>query len=98
MAVITYISNTSTNGSRVLHAIYQIRQGLGTLNELNGMRLEAIGASQTTMASVFGIDSDANAQAVSDRWGALLAAFEDTGNTEFAKLRDFLNATIENPA
>lgn len=98
MATITYINNGNTNGSRVLHAVRQIRQGLATLQELDGMRLEAIGAGQSVMASVFGIDSNANAQAVSDRWGALLAAFEDTGNSEYSKLRDLLNATIENPA
>lgn len=93
MATIGYINQNNANGQRVLNALNQIRTGLGTLQELDGLRAESIGAGQSTMAANFGVDSDANAQGLSDRWSALLSAYEDSGNSEYAKLRDLINAT-----
>ena len=97
MAVITYIKSSQANGSRVLAALAQIRSGIGVLQELDGLRLESIGASQATMAQNFGAASNADAQALSDRWGAFLAAYENSGNAEYAKLRDMINATTLAP-
>jgi hypothetical protein len=97
MAQIVYVNQTNQNGSRVLSALAQIRDGLGTLQELDGLRLESIGAGQATMASNFGVADNSQGQALSDRWGALLAAYEDGGNAEYAKLRDMINATTYQP-
>lgn len=97
MALIVYVNNTNQNGARVLAAMNQIREGLGTLQEYDGLRLESIGAGQATMAANFGVADNSQAQALSDRWGALLAAYEDGGNAEFAKLRDMVNATTYQP-
>lgn len=97
MAEIVYVNSTNQNGGRVLGALAQIRDGLGTLQELDGLRAESIGAGQETMGANFGVADDGQAQALSDRWGALLAAFESSGNAEFAKLRDMLNATTYQP-
>lgn len=98
MAVLTYVDNSNKNGAELLQALELIRRGFATLKKLDGMRAECIAGGQATMASVFGVADNSQAQAVSDRWGALLAAFDNSGNTEYAKLRDFLNATIENPS
>lgn len=92
MATIVYISANNARGQSIMNAIDQIRTGLGTLQEFDGLRAESLGAGQATMASVFGVADNAQAQALSDRWDALLTAYEDTGNAEFAKLRDTLNA------
>lgn len=97
MAVIVYVNSSNQNGSRVLSALQQIRSGIGTLQELDGLRLESIGAGQAIMQQNFGAASTGDAQALSDRWGALLAAFENSGNAEFSKLRDLLNATTAAP-
>lgn len=97
MAQIVYLNSTNANGGRVLSALSQINDGLGKLREMDGLRAESIGAGAATMASNFGAFDSAQAQALSDRWGALLAAFEDTGNAEYAKLRDLLNATTYQP-
>jgi hypothetical protein len=93
MAAITYITNNNDNGKAVMTALKQIREGLGTLQELDGLRAESIGAGQATMAANFGVQNDSQAQALSDRWGALLAAYANSGNAEYAKLRDLINAT-----
>lgn len=93
MALITYIDANDPNGQRIMNAVDQIRTGLGTLQEFDGLRAESISAGQATMASNFGLIDNAQAQALSDRWSALLAAYGDTGNAEFAKLRDLINAT-----
>lgn len=97
MAQIVYVNQTNQNGVRVLAALAQIREGLGTLAEFDGLRLESIGAGQPTMAANFGVADNDQAQALSDRWGALLAAYEDGGNGEYAKLRDMVNATTVSP-
>lgn len=85
-------SNRTANARDVVQAVNNLRNALGILEKLDGLRAEAIGASQATMASVFSVATNAEAQALSDRWGALLAAWNDSSNTEFAKLRDFINA------
>lgn len=97
MAQIVYLNSTNQNGGRVLQALAQIRDGLGTLAELDGLRAESIGAGQATMAANFGAADNSQGQALSDRWGALLAAYENSGNAEYAKLRDMINATTYQP-
>lgn len=93
MAQITYINANSPNGQKVIAALSQIREGFGTLQELDGFRLESVGAGAATMAANFGLADTSQAQALSDRWGALLAAYENANNAEYAKLRDMINAT-----
>jgi hypothetical protein len=96
MAQIVYV-NTGGNGGRVLSALQQIRSGIGVLEELNGLRAESIGADVATMAQNFGAASNSDAQALSDRWGGFLAAWNDMGNADYAILRDMLNATTAAP-
>lgn len=92
MATIVNFSAVTDPGQRLITALRLIRQGIGALHELDGQRAQAIGDSQATMASVFGIASDSEAQAMSDRIAAVLAAHGDSGNAEFAKLRDLVDA------
>lgn len=96
MAQIVYI-NTGGNGARVLAALQQIRSGIAVLQELDGLRAESIGAGVATMAQNFNASSESDAQALSDRWGGFLAAWEDMGNSDYAILRDMLNATTAAP-
>ena len=67
---------------------------MGILEELDGVRAQAIGDSQATMASTFGTATNDQAQALSDRWSAFLAAYGDSGNAEMGKLRDLADATV----
>ena len=74
MATLVYVDKANENGGQVMAAIEKIRAGLGTLQEYNGLRSEAIAAGAATMASVFGVQDSTQAQALSDRWVALLDA------------------------
>lgn len=94
MASIVYINRQVPGGSEIWHALDRIRQGIGELEELDGLRAQAIGAGQGTMQSVFGCGTTAEAQALNDRWVAFLAAYNDTGNAEYAKLRDLIDALV----
>jgi hypothetical protein len=94
MALIVHINRSVQAGAEVYNALHQIRAGIGKLEELDGLRAEAVAVNQDTMAAVFGIPSNAEAQALSDRWVALLAAHNDSGNAEFAKLRDLIDALV----
>lgn len=96
MATIAYIG-TGGNGGRVLSALQQIREGIGTLQELDGLRAESIGAGQAIMAQNFNAASNADAQILSDRWGAFLAAWDDLGNSDYSILRDMVNAITQAP-
>lgn len=96
MATIAYIG-TGGNGGRVLGALQQIRSGIATLQELDGLRAESIGASQAIMQQNFSAASGTDAQVLSDRWGAFLAAWEDMGNADYAVLRDMVNAITAAP-
>lgn len=97
MAAIVYINTSNGNGSRVLGALEQIRKGIGALQELDGLRAESIGAGVAIMAQNFGAIDNDDAQALSDRWGAFLAAWDDMGNSDYAILRDMINATTAAP-
>lgn len=95
MATLVYIDRQARLGRRVQEALDDIRTGIGVLQELNGLRAEAIGSGAPTMGSAFGIADNDQAQDFSNRWDALLAAYGDAANPEFFKLRDLLNATFD---
>lgn len=100
MALIVNINETNRNGAQVLSAIGQLRAGLGTLQELNGLRAESIGAGQATMAANFGIADNSQAQALNDRWGDLMNMIfnpNDPNYSNYTTLRDLLNATTHQP-
>ena len=95
MANILKIAPSNPTGSRIVTALDQVRQGVGTLRELDGLRANAIGTSTTEMKAVFGTSSTDEAQALSDRWAGLLAAMYDPNNAAFAHfgvLRDLIEA------
>lgn len=94
MAELVHINRSVAAGLEVYSALTQIRNGIGKLEELEGLKNEAIGVSQGTMQSVFGTNTTTEAQILSDRWGAFLAAWNDGNNAEFAKLRDLVNAFV----
>lgn len=94
MADIVYINRSVPAGSEIWHTLNKIREGIGELEELNGLRAESIGAGQATMQSVFGCGTTDEAQALSDRWVNFLAAFGDSGNSEMGKLRDLINPLV----
>jgi len=92
MALIVKISANNARGQEIMNALEQIRVGLSTLQKHDGLRKESIAVSSTEMANNFGVSTDAQAQALSDRWDGLLLAYADSGNTEYSKLRDLVNA------
>lgn len=94
MALIININRNTQGGAEVYNALIAIRNGLGALQRLDGLRGEAIGDSTTTMQSVFGCGDTTEAQALSDRWVAVLAALDDSGNSEWGKLRDLINPLV----
>lgn len=98
MAQLVHINRSVPAGAEIYNALLQIRNGLGKLEEMEGLKNEAIGQGDNavTMQAVFGTNTTAEAQALSDRWGALLAAWNDGGNAEFAKLRDMVNTLVSN--
>lgn len=92
MALIVNFTSATDPGNNVVTALNLIRQGISRLEQIDGQRAEAIGAGAATMSTIFGVASTSEAQALSDRIAALLAAYGDSGNAEFAKLRDLINA------
>lgn len=92
MALIVNFTSATDPGNNVVTALNLIRQGISRLEQIDGQRAEAIGAGASTMASIFGVANASEAQALSDRIGALLAAFNSSSNAEYAKLRDLINA------
>ncbi len=95
MANIIKIAPSNSTGSRIVTAMDQVRQGVGTLRELDGLRANAIGMSQAEMKAVFGTATSNDAQGLSDRWSALLDALYNPGNAAYAHfglLRDMIEA------
>ena len=95
MANILKIAPNNAMGSRVVTAMDQVRAGIGTLRELDGLRANAIGAGQAEMKSVFGTATADDAQGLSDRWSGLLAALYDPNHAaygHFGLLRDLIEA------
>lgn len=81
-------------GSEVISAVNSIRSGIAILQKLNGLRAEAIGVgdSAVTMASVFGVESQVQAQELNDRWETFLPAYNDSNNEEMTKLHVLIDA------
>ncbi len=96
MASTVKITSNNPNGQQVLNAVDQIRTGLSTLQKLQGLMSEAIGAGQASMVDVFGVEDVTQAQALADRWGNLMNVMFNSSNPDYNDyiiLRDFLNAT-----
>jgi len=85
MATICTIDRNNVRGEEIAAAIDHIRDGLAVLKKFDGMRAETIAVSAANFGTVFGITAEA--QAMSDRWGAIAGGV-------FTGLNDFLNATI----
>ena len=99
MASFVHINTNKVDGTQVISALQQISNGLGTLQELEGRRAEAIATSQAEMQSIFGTSTPEEAQVLSDRWAALLLALDGTvpewaAADPFALLRDIINQTV----
>jgi hypothetical protein len=85
MAVICTIDRNNVRGNEIADAIDAIRDGLAVLAKFDGMRAEAVSVSAVNFGTVFGITDEA--QAMSDRWGAIAAG-------TYTGLADFINATV----
>ena len=95
MADIVKISTSNANGLAVLRAVAQLREGLAELYKINGLRGEAIAKGTAVMQAEFGVDSEVNAQALSDRIINFLEAFGNDSDADYSKLsllRDLTNA------
>lgn len=98
MASLVYLSSSNQRAIEVNEALTQVNEGIAKLRELDGLRAQAIAAGAATMAAIFGIDDDSQAQALNDRWAALLSAMFNSADGDYAayaKLRDLLDATIQ---
>jgi kynureninase len=99
MADIVYIYSTNSTGQEALSAIRSIAQGFATLDKLDGLRANSIGQGAAVMKSNFGMLTDAQAQALSDRWAGVLAwwngetAWMQTAAEVRQALRDLVDAT-----
>lgn len=96
MADFVHINRQVPEGGTVANSLLGIRRAVGVLEELEGLKNEAIGKSQGDMQSIFGTNTPTEAQILADRWGAFLAAYNDLDNAEYAKLRDLVNALVVN--
>ena len=90
MATLTYIDKTKKLGAEVLAARDLVLQGFSEFYRLNGIRAQLIGTSQAAMKEGFGVNSNSEAQALSDR----MAAFE-THHESAAAINDLLDAMID---
>jgi hypothetical protein len=87
MSLLVHIDTNHERGAVINAAVDQIRDGLATLRKFDGMRAETIGVSAATFGAEFGIANATEAQAMSDRWGAIAAG-------TYTGLTDFINATL----
>lgn len=97
MATLVYLDKTKPLGARTLAALRLINQGFHELQALEGTRAQLIGASQAAMANGFGADSNASAQALSDRMAYVAANFASKTGL-FGNLDDLISATIDGSA
>jgi hypothetical protein len=91
MASIVIVGTSTTPGGTVMGALQQIRDGFATLNELNGLRANAIGTSQAEMATVFGLSSNADAQTLNDRWIAVITDWNTNADAAMNHLHDLID-------
>lgn len=87
MSLLVHLDTNHERGAIIAAAIAGLRDGIATLREYEGMRAETIGVSAAKFGTEFGIASAPEAQAFSDRWGAIAAG-------TYTGLNDFLNATL----
>jgi hypothetical protein len=87
MALIAHIDTNHERGAVISAAVDQIRDGLATLKKFDGMRAECIAVSAINFGAEFGVADATEAQAMSDRWGAISAG-------TYTGLTDFINATL----
>jgi len=73
--IVTLDRNASHAAGQIAQAIDLLRNGLAKLERMDGLRAQSIAESPAVMASNFGVENDAEAQALSDRIAALLAAY-----------------------
>lgn len=99
MADIVYIYANNRTGQETLGAINQIAQGFATLDRLEGLRANGIGAGAATMQSNFGTLNTQQAQVLSDRMAGVVAwwngdtAWMATAADVRAALHDLVDAT-----
>lgn len=110
MAQIIRIAPNNPYGAQIVRAAAQLREAIGTLQELNGLpdvpsgtRDQAIAGGQTEMMSIFGTSDETAAQALGlpgqarDRWQSLLNVVFNPAAAqfdEFVYLRDFMNNVV----
>lgn len=73
MATIVYVSTANQNAQALKGALDQVARGLSEIQRLNGLRANSIGTSAAVMATNFGVSDTTQAQALSDRWAAVVA-------------------------
>lgn len=97
MATIVKIDRANQMGSEILRGMQQIREGLGTLRRIDGMRAQAIAVSAAELEALFGVEAGGG-QALSDRLAAFWDFYDtqwgETGYEYAAKLRDLVDATF----
>ena len=92
MATIVTIQKGRGYSNQIISALDMIRSGMGVLQSLDQMRGEAIGAGTAQMQATFGAVSEGDAQALSDRWGFVVAKWNDLADTDYSAIRDLVNA------
>ena len=94
MATIVHVNSGVKQSNSIISAIQMGRGFVGKLKEMQGLIAESIAAGQAEMVANFGVNTTDEAQALSDRINAFLAAYDDETNVEMAKLRDLINAFV----
>lgn len=104
MADIVYIQTSNPNGAKVLNALRKIQEGIGELNQLDGLRANSIGSSQAVMATNFGTADNTQAQILSDRLSSVtswyageIPGWMTTPADARSVLRDLLDAVTNAP-
>jgi hypothetical protein len=99
MALIVKVnSNANNEAAEAFGACKAIQNGFAALDRLNTLRAESIAVSAAEMATNFGVADSTQSQAYSDRWATALAAWNDSGNAEFEKIRVLVEPLKHQPA
>jgi hypothetical protein len=99
MADFVHVNPQIEMGGEVYRALRDIGRGVAKLQELHDLKNEAIAKGPATMMSVFGTNTEPEAQILSDRWGALIAALDGdvpawAAADPYALLRDLTTNTL----
>jgi hypothetical protein len=90
MANMVNIDKSATSAAADLAtAITMIRNGIGKLKGLDGFRKQSIGVNAALMQTNFGVESEAQATDLSNRWAAFFTAYDGGTITAFS---DFVDA------